>query len=141
MSGPIFMSKTMQRKMLLARKERRLWWGDYETMTIAELKDDNARIQEMKNRAPQEKDKEQELTLTQFDIAVIEYLKKEELTNICPSCGIYKRHSNPPRDWLPEDYKFCCLHCRDMIGELHGTRCQKCVVVQVKTEFDEDNGY
>lgn len=138
MSGPIFMSKTMHRKMLLARKERRLWWGDYETMTIAELKDENARIREMKN-FPCIQDKESKLT--QFDLSVIEYLKKEELTNICPTCGIYKRHSNPPRDWAQEDYKFCCLHCRDMKGELHGTRCQKCVIVQVKTEFDEDNGY
>ena len=138
MSTELSMSRTMQRKMMIARKCRRLWWGDLETMTIAELKDDNARIQEIKN-CPQVKDKESKLT--QFDIAVIEYLKKEELTNICPACGIYKRHSNPPRDWLPEDYKFCCLHCRDMKGDLHGSRCQKCVIVQVKTEVDEDNGY
>ena len=139
MSSELSMPRTMQRKMLIARKCRRLWWGDLETMTIAELKDDNARIQEWKNCPPQEKDKETKLT--KFDIAVIEYLKKEELTNICPACGIYKRHSNPPRDWAPEDYKFCCLHCRDMKGKSHGSRCQKCVIVQVKTEFDEDNGY
>jgi hypothetical protein len=136
MSDPFFMRRTMQRKMMLARKERRLWWGDYETMTIAELKEDNARIKKNRNIP-----KEKESKLTKFDIAVIEYLKKEELTNICPACGIYKRHSNPPRDWAPEDYKFCCLHCRDMKGVSHGTRCQKCVVVQVKAAFDEDNGY
>jgi len=136
MSSELSMPRTMQRKMMLARKCRRLWWGDLETMTIAELKEDNARIQENKNRPPL-----QEIKQTKFDLSVIEYLKKEELTNICPTCGIYKRHSNPPRDWAQEDYKFCCLHCRDMKGELHGTRCQKCVIVQVKTEFDEDNGY
>ena len=136
MATELSMPRFNQRKMMLARKHRRLWWGDVETLTMQELKDDNAELQRNATLPTV-----QVYTITQFDISVHEYLKKQERTLICAACGIYMRHSNPPRDWTPEDAVFCCLHCRDTKGISHGTRCQQCIPSSTKTEFDEDNGY
>ena len=128
----LWMPRTTHRKNMLARAHYRLWWGEVATLTISELKDE---IERKKNSAIPYL----QVYATKFDVAVQEYLKKQEKEEICVSCGIYKRHSNPPRDWTIEDKVYCCLHCRDTKGNGHGSRCNKCIVSYVAS--DEDNGY
>jgi hypothetical protein len=135
MSTELVMPRFNYRKMMLARKHYRLWWGEVETLTMQELKDDIARCERLA-KIPVVQPK-----ITQYEISLHEYLKKQETSLLCAACGIYMRHSNPPRDWTPEDAVFCCLHCRDKKGMSHGTRCQKCTPTPSATIFDEDNGY
>jgi hypothetical protein len=96
-------------KMMLARKHYRQWWGAVETLTMSEMLNE---ISENKKNATNHV----QVYETKFDIAVQEYLKKQEKEDICVSCGVYKRHANPPRDWTHEDKVYCCLHCRDTKG-------------------------
>ena len=122
-------------KMMLARKHYRQWWGAVETLTMSEMLNE---IAENKKNALLPK---VQVNKCKFDIAVQEYLKQQEKEDICVSCGVYKRHANPPRDWTSEDKVYCCLHCRDTKGTGHGSRCNKCVIVSIPQAFDEDNGY
>jgi hypothetical protein len=135
MSQELSMPRTTHRKMMLARKHYRLWWGVLETFTMSELKSDIAEKQKIASKLPVQ------VYETNFDIAVQDYLKNQEKEDICVSCGVYKRHSNPPRDWTSEDKVYCCLYCRDTQGMGHGSRCNKCLIVAPQTAFDEDNGY
>ena len=132
MTTELYMPRTNHRKMMLARAHYRLWWGAVETLTISELK------REIAEKETQIDKPCAQVYETKFDIAVQEYLKKQEKEEICAACGVYKKHPKPPRDWTCEDKVYCCLYCRDTKGTSHGKRCIKCIVSYAS---DENNGY